>query len=116
MQPYIPYHNCTTFNPYYSRNQETSHEQIGSPYHTDERFWGFGLLPFVGGLLLGSVGGYAIGNNNHHCYGKYCGGYPAAYPPQPYPQPYPYPYPYPVPVVEPIQYTSTENYYLQPVK
>ena len=38
MQPYIPYHNCTTFNPYYSRNQETSHEQIGSPYHTDERF------------------------------------------------------------------------------
>lgn len=123
MQPYsIDYRNSTPLVPYQPKALQNL-AQIQPQYDQDGRFWGFGLLPFVGGLLLGGVGGYALGNNYG---GKYCGGYAQGGYPYPYPYPQPQPYPYPVPAGQgtnmiyeqtaPISYTSNENFYLQPAQ
>ncbi|QPC45477.1 hypothetical protein [Mangrovibacillus cuniculi] len=69
----------------------------------DQRFIGFGLLPF----LAGGLGGFAVGSllTNRPCCGPYG--------PYPYPQPYPYPVPTPYPMYQQGQMpgypTVTEN-------
>lgn len=67
---YSPYQNyrTSTVNPYH----------YDLDVQNDERFFGFGLLPFVAGLAIGPL----LFNRPFY--------------PPPYPLPYPVPYPYPV--------------------
>ena len=72
----------------------------------DERFFGFGLLPFVGGLALG---GFLSNSGGRPCYNGGCMPYPAPYP-MPYPQPIPTPmYPPMTPYSQPINTPIVES-------
>ena len=75
-------------------------QQLIQDGHGDERFFGFGILPFVAGLAIAP-----LLFNNRPC----CPPYPPpyAYPPPAYPQPYGYPPPYAYPQNIPPQAYNT---------